>query len=161
VKDPLFGLVFDPEQTKFEQTPPATLSLCGIARPDAAYQSWIFAAADEADGRYLILGGLSRDLAASDPGKWTQDWRGELARVHGNTCDLIDPPREALMYPTDASHPLTAATVHDLAADAVRRYAQAFGSRKAFVDQLRGQEVFPDQARLAPLRDAINAAEDP
>ena len=146
---------------KFEQTPPATLVLCGIPRPDAAYKSWIFAAAEEADGRYLVLGGLSRDLAESGGAQWSQDWKGELVRLHNDSCELIDPPREALMYPADASHPLAAATVHDLAADAARRYARAFGSRNTFVDQLKDQGAFPDQERLKALRDAINASGDP
>jgi hypothetical protein len=145
----------------FEASTPEILTLCGIAQPNAAYKSWIFAAAEEPDGRYLALGGLSQDRAGGANAAWVQDWKGELVRLHDQACDLIDPPREALMYPDNASLPLGATVVHDLATDAAHRFARAFGSRQAFVAQLNRQHVFPDQPRLAPLRDAIKDAAEP
>ena len=152
----MFGLVFDPALVSFEKTAPETLRLCGITRPDAAYASWTFAVANEQDGTYVVLGGLTRDLAVKDA-TWIQDWKGELIRLRDRGCDLIDPPREALMYPDAAFIPLDTATVREIASDAVRRYARAFGSRDNFVSQLKRQGRFPAGPRLKVLREAVES----
>jgi hypothetical protein len=154
VRDPLFGLVFDPEIVRFEQTDPTVLTLCRIAQPNAQYKSWVFAKAQEPDGVYLVLGGLSKVLEVRNA-HWVQDWKGELVRLRGGTCDLIDPPLDALMYPEGASTPLTGQTVRDLAGSAVRQFIDAFGSRETFVGQLKKQGVFPNGPRLEVLRGAI------
>ncbi len=152
----MFGLVFDPSRVSFEKTAPETLQLCGIPRPNAAYASWTFAVANEKDGRYMVLGGLTRDLRVKDA-PWVQDWKGELVRLRDKACDLIDPPREAMMYPDAAFIPLDMATVRDIASDAVRRYARAFGSRENFVSQLKQQDRFPAGPRLKTLREAVES----
>jgi hypothetical protein len=87
-----------------------------------------------------------------------QDWKGELIRVNGPDCVVIDPPREALMYPDSATVPLAMAVVNGLAADAVARFSRAFGSRARFIAELRRQNVYPKGPRLQALRSAIEAA---
>jgi hypothetical protein len=156
----LFGLVFDPAHVSFEKTAPETLQLCGIPRPNAAYASWTFAVANEKDGRYIVLGGLTRNLAVKNA-PWIQDWKGELVRLRDKGCDLIDPPREALIYPDAAFIPLDMTTVRDIASDAVRRYARAFGSRDNFVSQLKRQGRFPAGPRLKVLREAVESNPEP
>jgi hypothetical protein len=91
-------------------------------------------------------------------GPWLQDWKGELVRVNGHDCVVIDPPREALMYPAHATTPLTKEVVEGLAADAVVRFSSAFGSRQQFVAELRRQGVYPEGTRLRELRSAIEAS---
>ena len=91
-------------------------------------------------------------------GPWRPNPKGELVRLAGDTCDVIDPPREALMYPDDAAVRLGADVVRGMAADAVVRYSGAFGSRAAFTEALRARNAWPDAPRLQPFRDAIAAS---
>jgi hypothetical protein len=143
---------------QFERTDPALIRRCGIGGAGSEQQSWVFAATRASDGEYFVLGGLARTRRGDVTGSWVQDWKGELVRVKGPDCVVIDPPREALMYPAAATVPLERAVVDGLAADAVVRFSQAFGSRARFIAELRRQSVYPEGARFAALRDAIEAS---
>ncbi len=158
IRDPLFGLSLNPDMGVLERTDPGLISRCGIGGAGSEQRSWVFAATSASDGEYLILGGLARTLHGSAAGPWIQDWQGELVRVNEHDCTVIDPPREALMYPTAASIPLTKAVIDGLAANAVYRLSSAFGSRERFVTELRQQGVYPEHAQLKPLRDAIETS---
>jgi hypothetical protein len=158
LKDPLFGLSLPAGMTGFEPTHPNLLAECGIGAPGSEQRSWIFARTRARDGEYLALGGLARLQRAGMTNPWLQDWKGELVRVNGRDCVVIDPPREALMYPAHAAIPLEREVVEGLAADAVVRFSSAFGSRQRFVAELRRQGVYPEGARLRALRSAIEAS---
>jgi hypothetical protein len=139
----------------FEPTDPALVSRCGIGGTGSEQRSWVFAAVQAADGEYLVLGGLARTRRGDVIGPWIQDWKGELIRVNGRDCVVIDPPREALMYPAAASVPLGKDVVDGLAADAVSRFSHAFGSRRTFIAELQRQSAYPEDMRLEALRRAI------
>jgi hypothetical protein len=145
----------------FDRTDPGLIARCGIGGAGSEQRSWIFARMPAPDGEYLVLGGLARTRRGNMAGPWIQDWKGELVRVNGADCTVIDPPREALMYPAAASIPLEKAVVDGLAADAVSRFSRAFGSRGRFVAELQRQGVYPHDARLEALRNAINEPTPP
>ena len=158
VIDPLFGLEVPQGGPGFERADPALLRRCTIGPPGSEQQSWVFASTRTSSGTFLALGGLSRMVRDGVAGPWRQNSKGELVRLAGNACDVIDPPREALMYPDDAAVPLGAEMVRGMAADAVVRYSRAFGSRAAFTEALRAQNAWPDAPRLQLFRDAIAAS---
>jgi hypothetical protein len=158
VVDPLFGLEVPQGGPGFERADPALLRRCTIGPPGSEQQSWVFASTQTSSGTFLALGGLSRMVRNGVAGPWRQNPKGELVRLAGDTCDVIDPPREALMYPDDAAVPLGADVVRGMAADAVVRYSGAFGSRAAFTEALRARNAWPDAPRLQPFRDAIAAS---
>ena len=158
LKDPLFGLSLPATMAQFERSDPALIARCGIGAAGSEQRSWVFAQTRAPDGEYLVLGGLARTSRGGMTGPWVQDWKGELVRVNGHGCVVIDPPREALMYPAAATVPLEQAVVDGLAADAVSRYSHAFGSRGRFIAELRRQGVYPEGMRLDALRSAIEAS---
>jgi hypothetical protein len=158
VRDPLFGLSLPAASLLFERTDPALVAECGIGGAGSEQESWIFAATRTPDGEYLVLGGIARTRRDGTLGPWVQNWRGELVRLIGHNCVVIDPPREALMYPAVATIPLEKAVVEGLAADAVVRFSHVFGSRKQFIAALRRQNAYPDDPRLEALRSAIEAS---
>lgn len=158
VVDPLFGLEVPQGGSGFERADLALLRHCTIGPPGSEQQSWVFASTQTPAGTFLALGGLSRMVRNGVAGPWRQNPKGELVRLAGDTCDVIDPPREALMYPDDAAVPLGADVVRGMAADAVVRYSRAFGSRAAFIEALRAHNAWPAAPRLQPFRDAIDAA---
>ncbi len=158
VVDPLFGLAVPQDGPGFEQADPVLLRHCTIGPPGSEQRSWVFAATTTPEGMFLALGGLSRRVRDGVAEPWRQNPRGELVRRAGETCEVIDPPREALMYPDAAAIPLGADVVRGMAADAVVRYSRAFGSRGAFVAALRAQDAWPAAPALQPFRDAIAAS---
>ena len=158
VLEPLFGLEVPQGGPGFERADPAVLRRCAIGPPGSEQQSWVFASTETSSGVFLALGGLSRMVRDGVAGPWRQNPKGELVRLTGSACDVIDPPREALMYPDDAAVPLEADVVRGMAADAVVRYSRAFGSRAAFTEALRARNAWPDAPRLQPFRDAIAAS---
>ena len=158
VKDPLFGLSLPETGLLFERADPALIAECGIGGAGSEQKSWIFASTRTPSGEYLVLGGLARTRRGGTTGPWVQNWRGELVRLTGLGCVVIDPPREALMYPAVASIPLEKSVVEGLAADAVARFSHMFGSRNQFIVALRQQNVYPDDPRMEVFRSAIEAS---
>jgi hypothetical protein len=154
----LFGLSLPETGLLFERTSPALVAECRIGGKGSEQKSWIFASTRTPSGEYLALGGLARTRRDGTAGPWVQNWRGELVRLTALGCVVIDPPREALMYPTAATIPLERAVVEGLAADAVARFSHVFGSRGQFIAALRQQNVYPDDPRLEVLRSAIEAS---
>ncbi len=162
IEDPIFHLTLRPGlyEKGFTAVPQDLLRACGVeVKADASYRYWLLASADEADGRYLMIGGLVKARAASGAAaEWSDDKKGSFLRVTAAGCTPIDPADEVFAYyqsyAGDVPMKIGTAVFTDLATDAVHRFAQAFGSMARFVDALREQKRYPD---LVVLKTAIEA----
>ncbi len=154
-KDPLFGLVYDSKLVRFDKATPELPKTC----PDLANQrwtrtSWIFARTSQNEAEYLVIGGYytTRDSAPAPP-RYESDSAGALIQLTRTSCKLIGPAREVFDYPPAEIAP---AVLRSLAADAVCRYADAFGSRQKFLNELQKQGVKLSRMRSSELKKAIS-----
>jgi hypothetical protein len=155
VIDPLFGVALPAGTAGFERAPPALIAQCGIGPAGSEQESWIFGAAEAPDGKYFVLGGRARFKGRP----WVENRIGELVRLNGSGCVVIDPPREALAVPQAATIPLPASLVAQLANDAVARLIHGFGSRRQLITALRTQGHYPDGGGgAAVLRRALETS---
>jgi hypothetical protein len=158
VKDPIFGLSYSSEQAHFDEAPPDLLSACSaLTNEKWDRRLWLFARVTSEGTEYDVLGGfyVKRGTIPSGEPKLEADPSGVMLRRNAAGCELIGPARESFDYkPQDVSPE----TLRALAADAVKRYAQAFGGLDNFVGQLKRQKVRLDNPRSQILNEAITTA---
>lgn len=159
VQEPLFGLVYDSNEVKFDPVPPDLLLRCGLDPSVETDRRSVYAQVDSSGSRYMIIGGLVR---ASPGERWQDDSTGEFLRANATACDLVDPGND--VFPPadydgdpasdDPQYPIGMDVYRSLAMDAVNRYSLAFGSLQEFVKTLHEQKAYPDHAPPSVL-DAI------
>ena len=126
-RDPLFSLTYDAATAQFEDAPKTLAEQC----PDLVNPRWdrrlfVFAKTARPDGEYLVVGGF---FVARDGGAMTPDAAGAIVHLDGAKCSLAGPAREVFDYGDPAVAP---ETLRLLAADAMARYANAYGGKRVF-----------------------------
>lgn len=150
VTDPIFGLKYDPASVAFDPAPADLVLTC----PDLTNQKWdrkmwVFGKAEDSGSDFLVIGGYYVDRS----GKGTQpDTPGAIVRLEGAHCTLIGPARETF---DSSPEGISQNQLQKLAADAVCRYAKAYGSRAKFLEALKRQHVVVSSAQSPVLKQAI------
>jgi hypothetical protein len=131
--DPIFGMTLDTGKVHFEQAPAIATAHCTTLKELRTKKFWIFAHAKIDQTDYFVLSnrttevsGVGLLLHVDECVEWGAD-----SLINGETTL----PGSKDVLPKWA--PLNDAVLKTLANDAFRRYSQAFGSKKAFLDALQ------------------------
>lgn len=157
LRDPIFGLKYDPASVKFESLPGRIAASCPeLMNAKWDRKMWIFAQVSPAGFQYSVIGGyfIQRAVQGKAPGI-EADKSGAVVRVSNGHCDLIGAARDVFDYPPEG---LQTSLLKDLAKDAVCRYSRAFGGHEKFVATLRRQGVVITAPPSSILKAAIAAA---
>lgn len=118
--DPMFGIGYDTRKVHFESAPSSMGAACRRDLPPGTY--WIYARwKDGGDAEYVYLSGPS--IADYDP---------VTLQIRGAACSVIAPD-----WDTPGKSKLRASIREGLIADLFRRYVDAFGGKREFVEALR------------------------
>jgi hypothetical protein len=125
--DPIFGMNFDAARVHFEKAPATLKARCPklwdrISKNEVFY---VFAAATLDGKEYLLLS--SRTTEVSGAGLMLEGSKCTEIAADGMIDDVPEPVGKAL------------------AADAFRRYARAYGNKKAFLEAERKGGLKPDE----------------
>lgn len=135
--EPIFGILYDAKLVHFEQAPASIVTQCETYKPLKNKPFWLFAHAKIEGTEYFILSNRT-----------TQDsGAGYIAR--GSEC--VEWLPESMIYGESSSGkdalpkwaPLNDGVLKALSQDAFRRYTQAFGSKKNFLDALQKGGLAP------------------
>jgi hypothetical protein len=151
-RDPLFALSYDAATARFEEAPKTLAGRC----PDLVNPRWdrklfVFAKAARPNGEYLVVGGF---FVARDGGAMTADAAGAIVHLDGAKCSLAGPAREVFDYGDPA---VASETLRLLAADAMTRYANAYGGKRVFLLELRRHGALPHGPHAKILSAAVAA----
>jgi hypothetical protein len=150
--DPVFGLIYRPDNIRFDPAPHDLLVTCpAMANDRLTRELWIYGRTSNEGKTYLIVGGFYASRPPAPP-KLETDPKGAIIEFDAVSCTLLGPAREVLQYPDDL---LTQTVLRALVADLVRRYRTAFGGKVALDAALMVQHAMPAGQRDAPLRDAL------
>jgi hypothetical protein len=161
-RDPLFGLPYTAASIHFEPAPADLAQTChDLVNARWDRRLWIFAKAAQGDDVYLVVGGFyvarkAGTVAGKSSAVMKADALGAIAHIEGATCTLAGPAREVFDYgdPT-----IDAPTLRLLAADAMSRYAKAYGGKRQLAAQLRRHGMKFAGPNAAILRDAVKTLE--
>jgi hypothetical protein len=148
--EPIFGMVFDAKRIHFEQAATSILEPCKTLKTLRSKAFWTFAHAKIEDTQYFILSNRTTEVS------------GVGIVVRGSECVEWLPERMINGEATDGKDslpnwaPLNDSVLKALAQDAFRRYAQAFGGKKNFLEALRKGGLAPDEIPKV-LRDELAA----
>jgi hypothetical protein len=118
--DPMFGIGYDTRKVHFESAPGSLGPACRRDLPPGNY--WIYARFKATDGvEYVYLSGPA--LADSDP---------VTLQIRGAACSVIP-----VDWDTPDKSKLPGSVKEGLITDLFRRYVEAFGGKKEFVETLR------------------------
>jgi hypothetical protein len=118
--DPMFGIGYDTRKVHFEYAPSSIGPACRRDIPSGNY--WIFARWKDTDGaEYVYLSGTP-----------IADYDAVTLQIHGSGCSLI--PSD---WDTPEKSKLPSSIREGLITDLFRRYVEAFGGKKEFVEALR------------------------
>ncbi|MGN3974751.1 hypothetical protein [Tsuneonella sp. SYSU-LHT278] len=137
--DPLLGLSFEPNSTGFEPAPPELNQRCPeLANERYFQQLWVFAEAEQANQRYLIVAGQFTPRIAGL--ETIENAQGALLRLGREDCTLIGPAKEIFLMPD--AYDVVPSSVHlTLAQDAAKRLARAHGGVEGLAAAMRSQNV--------------------
>jgi hypothetical protein len=139
--DPIFGMTYDAKLVRFEQAPASIIKQCEAEKSLKTKPFWLFAHATVDGTEYFIVSNRITEVSGAGyvmRGSECVEW---LPARMMNEESAISGTKEAL--PKWA--PLTDPVVKALADDAFRRYAQAYGGKKMFLDALRKGGTPPDE----------------
>jgi hypothetical protein len=131
--DPIFGMTLDNKLVHFEQASASVIKLCESQKALKTKAFWLFAHATVDGTDYFIVSNRITDVT------------GVAYVMRGNECMDWLPDRvldgEASISGTNDAlpkwAPLTDPVIRALADDALRRYTQAYGGKKVFLDAVR------------------------
>jgi hypothetical protein len=152
--DPVFGLSYQPDTTRFERAPADLLATCpALENARWTRKLWIYAQTETPAGHLLVVGGfyVMRPPASA---RMETDPKGAMIETTATDCKLLGPAREVFRYPDNLVPP---PELHALAADLIRRYSVAFGGTAAFKKILVRQHAELGGTRDTVLRDALSA----
>ncbi len=136
--DPIFGMTLA-KSIHFEQSPAPVALHCQTLKELKTKPFWIFAHAKVEGTEYFILSNRTTDVSGVglvERGNECVEWLAERI-INGETTDGKDSlPKWA---------PLNDAVLKALAQDAFRRYTQAFGGKKNFLDALQKGGLAPKE----------------
>jgi hypothetical protein len=146
--EPIFGMIYDAKLIHFEQAPASILEHCKTLKDLRSKPFWVFAHAKREGTEYFILSNRTTDVSGVGlvmRGSECVEWLPERI-INGESTD----GKEAL--PKWA--PLTDPVLQALSEDAFRRYSQAFGGKKNFLETLH-KGGLPPQELPKVLRDEL------
>lgn len=132
--DPLFGILYDPQQVQFESAPARVTQLCPKFH---GRKLWVYAHFRDARGDLFVVSGFVKDYTegpVKKPVKPIPDYGAAIA-LHANECqsDPLDWFWSGETNPKNISPiKVTSAELNGLAADAIKRYVKAFGGPENF-----------------------------
>jgi hypothetical protein len=149
MEDPLFGIVYDPQQIHFDAVPVSLMKRC----PDLRHQyveAWIFGHLKTADSEYFLISGLVQyhDQVTGAPTEIAPDETdGLVAALRDSKC-LVD---QADYFLSQQVNPARNATpimvprsvVSGILQDAFRRDARAFGGKQRFLEKVNRNAIGP------------------
>lgn len=130
--DPIFGMVYDSKTVHFEQAAAAVITQCETYKPLKNKPFWLFAHASVDGTEFFILSNrTTEDSGAGFIQRGTQcvNWLPESMIAGESALGSKD------ALPKWAA--LNDAIVKALSQDAFRRYTQAFGGKKKFLDAVQ------------------------
>ena len=145
MSDPVFGIGYDPLRVHFEAAPAKISSLCPEAK---GKRYWLYAYWHDAMTEYFIISNLESSVSGAgviiSGGKCVEglpDWV-----LTGNLQYAPTEFRNGHLARRnfEPSISFTPEVLHGLAADLLRRYTTAFGSKKNFVEAVRNDGLPPD-----------------
>lgn len=141
--DPLFGISYDPAEMKFEEA--ATVrEKCPQIQDQFA---WIYAHLSTRNTEYFILSGLTH-VCPDGPGvcHTSPDIAGTIVASRGSKCSVESV--DSFYWRTgDTLWNLPQRDLDEFARDALRRYAKAFGSKRAFLRNVTHREYLAPTLR--------------
>jgi hypothetical protein len=141
--DPLFAIRYDTAKVHFESMPISLVKRCPDLR-NRYTDAWIYGHTETMDAEYFIVSGLVKYFD-EETGKETgvyPDIDGLIIAIHGPTCSV---EAEDSFYWMKNS-PVWNLPEAALAADALQRYAKAFGGKRTFLKNVPTK----DRENLAP-----------
>jgi hypothetical protein len=146
--DPIFGMVYNAKLIHFEQAPASVVGQCKTLKELRSKPFWVFAQAKMDGTEYFILSNRTTDVSGVGiivRGSECVEWLPERM-INGESTDGKDAlPKWA---------PLTDPVLKALSEDAFRRYSQAFGGKKNFLEALH-KGGLPPQELPEVLRDEL------
>jgi len=133
--DPLFGISYDPQKVHFENAPLAIKTHC-LGVSDRYTRAWVCAHWKTEDAEYFIISGFLKTHRNGHVAETEQDF-GVAVALRGSKC-IDDQSEYFLRQEVNRAHdaaPIKAgdSALSGIAADALNRYAKAFGGKKAFL----------------------------
>jgi hypothetical protein len=145
IVDPFFLIPYDPATVHFEPMPALVKDRCPELRRLYA-RAWVYSHARTDDTEYFIVYGQIRVPSEKHPGQFTtslEDDDGLVVALKGTEC-LIDQWQFFLrkkINPAKTATPIPASDkdLDAIAADLLRNYQKAFGSKKSFLDRVNSE----------------------
>ena len=140
--DPVFGMTYDTRAVHFQNAPRRISQLCPDLR---AQRFWLYAYWKTGDSEYFVLS----NLKSEDSGVGVV-LRGSQC-VEGLPDWLLSGDKKYHPASDDKLVVFTQATLQGLASDLLRRYANAFGGKKNFLEAVK-KKGLPPQDLVPVLR---------
>jgi hypothetical protein len=151
VVDPFFLIEYDPTTVHFESLPVFVNKRCPVMR-ERYSRAWVYSRVKTADTEYFIVYGRTRvpsqghQVHLSDE---LEEDDGIIIAIQGSQC-LVDQWQFAFRKEVNRARKATPINAPDnvlnaLAADLLKRYERAFGSKKSFLRQVtpEGRKELP------------------
>lgn len=137
MSDPLFGISYDPAKVVFEKAPESITRFCSDLR---GRKLWVYGRSKTTTTEYFIVSGF-RKFYPDGPGPaGTEPDFGIAVALQGKHCtvDQSEFFLRAEVNPAKGATPIKVpdAVLRNIAADALNRYAKAFGGKKQFLQLL-------------------------
>lgn len=141
--DPLFGISYNPQFVKFEEAPETIGKLCRDLR---GRDLWVYAHFKNAGAEYFIVSGFRKiypDAPKAKPVGSEPDF-GIAVLITGEKC-TEDQSEYFLRQETNPARgatpiPASESVLEAIAADALQRYAKAFGGKEEFLSKLSAED---------------------
>ncbi len=136
--DPLFGIPYDPQEVRFEEAPAKIRRFCPYLRDQKLWTGklWIYAHLKTEDAEYFVVSGYMT-IYPDGPGPVSSEpGDGTAVALRGRKCTVDNseyflrgeaPAGEQRIIQVDGS------VLNRIAADALQRYANAFGGKNNFL----------------------------
>lgn len=146
--DPLFGIVYDPQEIHFEAAPGRLLKRCP-ALEKRYVKGWVYGHLKAGDVEYFLISGLMEyhDEPNGAVNIATDETGGMAVALRGTTCRMDN----AEYFLSQKINPATVATpirvrksvLNGILQDAFRRYSTAFGGKQKFLKQVTPDAIGP------------------
>ena len=151
--DPLFAISYDPQNVRFESLPASLISKCPELQGRYT-QAWVYGQLKTADSEYFLIAGLMQyhDEATGAPTSIAPEEDGGLViALRGRKClvDQEDYFFDQKVNPARGATPITAPrmVLIGILQDALRRDADAFGGKQAFLKLVHRDAIGPPLVR--------------
>lgn len=148
MEDPLFGILYDPQEIHFESAPSTLLKRCPQLR-ERYVKAWVYGHLKTSDGEYFLISGLM-EYHDAKTGAMTiapEETDGTAVALRGSKCltDDADYFLSQQINPAKVATPIMVpkSVLNGILQDAFRRYATAFGGKRRFLKQVAPDAIGP------------------